>query len=261
MVRFQGSGVISISALLVSSALFTPLSITRAQTAFPSEYGIQIIYPPTEDRGAPERTKGSGSRGCGDYIASDHPTKLAALMPMNNISTTIDAQPSIYLYVPVTKRSQAEFTLYDWTSQNRTPIYQAQLSLTETAGIVKLTLPKQVQLQSDYTYAWNFSIYCSNNPQEAYQYVDGWLQPMSLSTEQLTKREQLRQQPLALAQFYAQAGIWADVLDILSHIRYANPQLWQGFLDSVELGHLAQYSVVNASQLATVDSSKDFIEN
>ncbi len=238
-----------VSALLLSGMVLGSSPITSAQ----------VVYPPTEDRGAPERTSGSGSRGCGDYIVSDDHNELAALMPANNISTTVDPQTSLYFYVPPTQGSQAELTLYDWTNKNRTPVYQTQLSVKQTSGIVKLTLPKTVELKSDNIYVWNFSIYCSSNPNEAYQYADGWLQRVTLTAQQQAQLEQ-RQQPLEQAQLYAEAGIWANALEIVAQLRSSHPQVWQRFLDSVALSHLAQYPMIDYRQVTIAHQNDDFVE-
>ncbi len=234
---------------LLSAVVLGSQHSTKAQTPLELEAVAQVVYPPTEDRGAPSRTKGSGSRdGCGEYVASSETAKLTALTPVNNITTTVDPHPTLYFYVPSVQQAQAELTIYDWTNRVRTPVYQTQLSLKQTPGIVKVTIPETVELKSDQIYAWNFSIYCGSNSAQIDQYVDGWLERVTLSAQQQTQLQHLQQQPLAIAQLYAEAGVWSNALDILAQMRSANPEMWRGFLASVGLNHLEEYPVRDVAE-------------
>ncbi|MGB3536325.1 MAG: DUF928 domain-containing protein [Microcoleaceae cyanobacterium] len=235
-------------SLMLSAVIFSSQQGIQAQTAAVElDWITQVVYPPTEDRGAPSRTTGSGTRGeCSASMANSETDKLTALTPLNNISTTLDPHPTLYFYVPAVQHVQAELTLYNWTKRDRTPVYQTQLSLNSTQGIVKVTLPDTVKLQPNLTYAWNFSIYCDSNPTETAQYVDGWLERVILPHNKQAKLQQLQQQPLAVAQLYAEAGVWNETLEILSQMRLTYPQVWREFLASVELNHLEEYPVINS---------------
>ena len=52
---------------------------------------------------------------------------------------------------------------------------------------------------------------------------------------------------------YARVGIWNEALLGNISLRQEHPKQWQEFLNSVELEHLADFSIV------TIDLSKDFI--
>lgn len=235
--------------LVFSAVIFGSQHTTLAQTPIQLDLIAQVVYPPTEDRGAPSRTTGSGSRSdCGEAVAHSENTKLTALTPLNNVSTTVDPHPTLYFYVPASQPTQAELTLYNWTNRDRTPVYQTQLTLEQTPGIVKVTIPDTVELKSDQIYAWNLSIYCGSNTAQIDQYVDGWIERVSLPNQKQTQLQQLQQQPLAIAQLYAEAGIWNETLEILSQIRSTYPQIWKEFLTSVGLNHLEEYPVVNAAE-------------
>ena len=73
----------------------------------------QVVYPPTEDRGAPSRTTGSGTRDQCSLVGNSAEEKLTALTPLNNVSTTANPHPTLYFYVPTTQSTSAELTLYN----------------------------------------------------------------------------------------------------------------------------------------------------
>jgi hypothetical protein len=233
--------------LWMFSALFlAKQQPTAAQTLIKLEPIAKIVYPPTEDRGAPSRTTGSGSRDECAAVGDSENQKLTALTPINNISTTIDPNPTLYFYIPITESTPAELTVYNWSHRDRTPVYQTQLTLDSTPGIVKITLPQTVELQQNQTYAWNLSIYCNSNSTVVSQYVDGWLERVNLSTDKQAELQQL-QKPLAVAQLYAEAGIWHETLDVLTQLRSSYPQVWKEFLSSVGLKHLEQYPLIESN--------------
>ena len=222
---------------------------TEAQTPVELNLIAEVTYPPTEDRGAPSRTTGSGTRGeCGGSIAHSETEKLTALTPLNNISTTVNPHPTLYFYVPAVEQGTAELTIYNWTKRDRTPVYQTQLTLDQTSGIIKVTVPDTVELKPNLTYAWNLSIYCDSNPAQTAQYVDGWLERVNLPHDKQAQLQQLQQQPLAVAKLYAEAGVWNETLEILSQMRSTYPQIWKEFLASVGLNHLEEYPMINSAE-------------
>jgi hypothetical protein len=234
---------------MLSAVIFGSQHTTLAQMPLKLDSIAQVVYPPTEDRGAPSRTTGSGSRGeCGESVAHSESAKLTALTPLNNISTTVDSNPTLYFYIPGVQPTQAELTIYDWTNRDRTPVYQTQLTLNQIPGIVKVTVPDTVELKSDQIYAWNFSIYCASDIAQIDQYVDGWIERVTLPTQKQAQLQQLQQQPLAIARLYAEAGVWNETLEILSQIRATYPEIWKEFLTSVGLHHLEAYPVINLAE-------------
>jgi hypothetical protein len=234
---------------MLSVVIFGSQHTTLAQMPVELDAIAQVVYPPTEDRGAPSRTTGSGSRGdCGESVASLESSKLTALTPLNNISTTVNPHPTLYFYVPATEQIPAELTIYNLTQKERAPVYQTRFTLPQTSGIVKVAVPKTVELKSDQTYIWNFTIYCDSNFTQAAQYVNGWLERVTLPSQKQAQLQRLQQQPLAIAQLYAEAGIWNETLEILSQIRSTYPQIWKEFLASVGLNHLQEYPLINAAE-------------
>ena len=97
-----------VTALMISSL--------PAQSQISSRKGIQVSikFPPTEDRGAPARTVGAGSRGSTACTNTNTATDnignaLTAITPENNIETTVAPNPTVYVYVPQVIERTAEF--------------------------------------------------------------------------------------------------------------------------------------------------------
>lgn len=110
------------SLILVAEAIAQP----QSQYNLP-QLQVNVTYPPAEDRGAPEQTKGSGSRGaCHNplLVGEQDSPPLTPLMPSNRMITTVNPHPTIYIHIPKTSSQQAEFVLYDWTNRVRKPLYQ-----------------------------------------------------------------------------------------------------------------------------------------
>ncbi|MGL5081000.1 MAG: DUF928 domain-containing protein [Microcoleaceae cyanobacterium] len=208
-----------------------------------------LTFPPTEDRGAPSRTRGSGSRGpCGTAVRAKEPeTPLTALMPANNVGTTVSSNPAVYLYVPETSSNSAEFALYNWTTRDRNSVYEAQVPLAETSGIVKIPLPNSVTLEPENTYVWVFSVVCNPEDRSQDQYVSGWIERVSLKSEQEATIEQA-QQLSEKAALYASAGVWHEALAIVEQLRPTDPKIWEELLDSVGLGQISEQKVTECCQ-------------
>ncbi len=232
------------SLILVSEAIAQP----QSQYSLP-QLQVNVTYPPTDDqRGSPPETKGSGSRGgCQNPLseAKQDSLPVTALMPSNSRVTTVKPHPTIYLYVPQTSSQQAEFVLYDWTNRVRKPLYQAQFSISNASGIMKVNLPESVALQPGSTYVWQFHIICDPNDRSRDQYTEGALERINLTPQQQAKIEQVQQQPLVQAQLYANAGVWSETLEIVEQLRESSPNSWEQLLQSVGLSELAQQPILD----------------
>ncbi len=213
----------------------------------------KIGFPPAPNRGAPERTRGAGSRKptC-DGLEVKIP--LTPLMPENNVGTTIAPNPTIYVYVPEFHNKEAEFLIIDQEAEK--VVYQTRFRIRNTPGIVKITLPNTVELKSDKNYLWHLGIICNPNDQEADEVITGWIERISISPELEAKIEQLKQQPLEQGKLYAEAGIWSESLTILAQLRDVNPRGWVELLESVGLGEIAQNPIFECCQIREPSSTR-----
>ena len=235
---------LSLMGLLVSPTTVNP-SQPISTTQIESHPQLQALkFPPGSQTGAPERTRGAGSRGpCNPLVEEKSGINLTALMPKNNIGTTVSPQPTVYLYVPKTTKQTAEFAVYDWTNRVRKPVYKTNISLPESAGIVKINLPKTVELEPNNTYVWHFGIICDPNQRSLDYYINGWLKRTTLNPETEARLKELEQQPLEQAKLYAESSIWNETLITLEQNREIAPNAWKELLQSVELGVVADSQI------------------
>ena len=219
----------------------------RAQS-FP-QLVVSVQFPKGMDRGAPNRTAGAGSRGGCPSESAEAPVDsmpMTALMPENNVGTTVAPNPTVYVYVPKTQDKEAEFRVID--KQAEKVVYQSKFKLPNQTAIVKLSIPTAVELKTNTDYQWQFYIMCEPENQEQDQMVEGWLERTSLSSEIETKLQEAKQQPLKQAKLYADAGVWNETLNIHVQQRDSEPNEWIKLLDSVGLVGIAQTPIIDCSQ-------------
>ncbi|MEB3339238.1 DUF928 domain-containing protein [Okeania sp.] len=209
---------------------------------------VEFPTPPSRKR-APARKRAGGSRGpCSPIITEKLGIGLTAVMPENNIGTTVSSHPTVYLYVPKTNKQNAEFVLYDLTNENIDPIYETNISLPQSAGIIKVNLPKTVELQPDNTYVWYFGITCDPDKPSLDYYIQGWLQRTSLTSEVKVKLQKLEENPLEKAKLYAELSVWSETITTLEKSRSAYPQAWKKLFQSIGLGEIADSQIFDFSE-------------
>jgi hypothetical protein len=262
-------------AILLSPALviFSSLPVGLRAQPFP-EWKVSLEFPVPGPIGQPEGGSAAGaSRGsCLEDNQKDK-MPLTGLMPIRNklnqitsVATnqtlTVAANPTFFVYVPETTTQSAEylvvaeFSVYDdqhkdvYKTTFRLPtVLSSDLpnSSVSTPGIVKLSLPANVSLETGKTYRWVFQLYCSTanagpnfepNYNENNPFVDGWIQRTELSPDLKTKIEQAT--PLEQTKLYAKARIWSETLMLAAKLRSSNPDEWEELLKSVGLNEIAQ---------------------
>lgn len=241
--------------LSLVSLLVSPTTVNQSQLASktqsqskPQQQAINFP-PPDKEVGAPSRTRGAGSRGpCNPLAGENSGINLTAVMPENNIGTTVSPNPTVYLYIPKSSKQTAEFAVYDWTNRVKTPLYKTNISLPQSAGIVKINLPKTVELQPNNTYVWHFGIICDPNQRSLDYYINGWLKRATLTPETAAKLKELQQQPLEQAKLYAESSVWNETITILEKSREAYPNAWKELLQSVGLGEIADSQIFDCCQ-------------
>lgn len=217
----------------LSPACFILIHILLALPAqsLPNEWKVSVEFPPVPDRGAPDRTAGAGTRGA---------FPLIALSPTNNIVTTVSGNPTLFAYIPKTRAQEAEFAVYD---EEGNTVYQEQLALPETSGIVKLSLPEEICLQVGKDYTWEVTMISDPENPDWNPSLQGWIQRTELNPDLEARLEDA--DPLEKAELYAQASIWSEAINILAQLRDTHPEEWEELLSSVNLGELAQAPLVD----------------
>lgn len=193
-----------------------------------SSIGYSLKFPETSGTGAPERTASGGRRD--QSCMQGGAMSATALVPQNNLVTTVAEKPSLFFYLPVTQAKTAEFVLMD---NQGNELAQKMIKLTDEAGVIEVKFPHSAQLEMNQIYRWELAIIC--NPQDRTQdvFIQGKLQRQELSSALVSQLEtaDLLQQ----AQLYADAGIWHESLAIALKLRDTHPNALAGLLQSVGL--------------------------
>lgn len=206
---------------------------------------VSINFPRTPV-GAPRRAIGGGTRGGGQTSEVSHASYLIVLSPQSNVVTTVSAQPTLFWYIPKTQAKSAEFEVYN--AQGKL-IYQTTLALQGIPGVVKLSLPKTVALETDKEYKWTLTLDDSPEIEGHNRSVRGTLKRTTLTSTQKAQLAAARQ-PLKQAELYAKAGIWQETISILAQLRFDRPSdrninaAWKELLESVELKEIANAPLV-----------------
>ncbi|WP_026098242.1 DUF928 domain-containing protein [Kamptonema formosum] len=234
----QSMGILAgvLAPALVSVASLPP----QLQAEYRPDGRISLEFPPAADRGAPARTAGGGVRG--ENCMEQGATPLTALMPGNNVWTTVVANPTLFVYVPKTNAKEAEFSVLDAQGKD---VYLEKVKLTGEAGVVKVTMPESAELKTGKDYTWSFSIVCNAQERSGDIYVRGVLQRTELSAG--LKSELEKAAPLEQAQIYAKAQVWNETLALLAQLRNSSPQEWEQLLKSVGLEAIAQAPFIGVS--------------
>ena len=260
-------------AILLSPALviFSSLPVGLLAQPYP-ELKVSLQVPEDQNVGQPASTVGAGTRSPSFCPKDNQEGKmpLTGLMPIGNklnqetrVATnqtlTVAASPTFFVYVPETTAKSVKFWLGD-DQDNK--VYETSLQLptvlssdvssssVSTPGIVKLSLPANVSLETGKTYHWEFQLNCppdNNGDASDNPLVEGWIQRTELSSDLKTKIEQAT--PLEQAKLYAKARIWSEALMLAAQLRSSHPAEWEELLKSVGLNEIAQVPLLECCTL------------
>ena len=195
---------------------------------------------------------GSTSEAC----VVENGKSLTVLMPKNNLGTTVTEAPKLYWYVPQTRAQEAEFVLLDEQNEE---VYATMIDLPRSsnapelseAGIMQISLPNNLNgasgaplLEPGQQYTWFLALVCNSDDRSYDETIEGMIERRELDSQLQANIEQ-EDSLVEKANLYAQESIWADALMILADLRESQPQEWESFLDSVDLGNISQEPFVN----------------
>lgn len=201
--------------------------------------------PDNQEVISPEREGQTREKGEASCIQGDLP--LTALTPVDNVITTVSANPSLFWYVPQSSARIATFTLFD-SQKNR--VYRTLLPLKSRSGVMKLSLPSTVSLEPGKNYRWQLTLICNPANLRKDVLVEGTIKRTQLNREQQEKLAQAKQS-IDKAQVYADADVWQETIAIVEQLRREQPnnsmiaQNWKELLESVELEAIADQPLLN----------------
>jgi hypothetical protein len=194
------------------------------------------------DQGSPPDRENGGKRpGCPTIYDN---ISLTALIPQTNYGLTTLERPNFYFYVPYSKNDgvSAEFLLKYYTTQSNTiNIYQQEIELGNTAGIIKINFPDHIQpLIENGIYDFSLTLTCQGTNEQIW--VKSYLQRVTLNSE---IQQQLNKTTLGKKlEIYAQQDLWFDLLNSVAQLYYSNPEneiiknIWQDILQQIELENI-----------------------
>lgn len=208
--------------------------------------------PPPND--SPGNREGSGTHGSCQIADSETDRKpMIALVPEYKVGAqtyvkgkTTVSNPTFWLYLLYSSKTYIEFVLYN---QEDDLVYEAD-SLVEIEGmpgVISFQLPSEVKLELGKNYRWFFNLYCDRGEASRDNFVQGWVQRVSLSSELQNQLEAAN--PLERIALLAQNGIWYDPLTALAQLRDRNPDdetianAWNDLLKSVALEDISQEDI------------------
>ncbi|MEC4807135.1 MAG: DUF928 domain-containing protein [Jaaginema sp. PMC 1079.18] len=215
---------------------------------------LKNFNPP--DRGAPPSTSAGGSRGCATATTdASQPKALSVLSLKQHIPLTLAAHPTFFFYVPSGLESTVEFSLhkFDVTRDRDTEkVYTIELSVPPEGGIISYQLPQTPQhaLEVGQMYHWYVVVPCRDTALVEYDFSDGFIERTNADALPINLNEGLANtdpsDAIALANLYAEAGVWHETLEYLAQARNANPQdtaiqaRWQSLLNTANLGEYSE---------------------
>jgi Domain of Unknown Function (DUF928) len=203
---------------------------------------FRFILP---NEGASGNREGAATRGfCPND--KDKPA-LTAIIPGKNMGLTITDRPTFWFYLPYQPSSTTpvKFTLKN--AQDKV-IYQQNLQLTNTPGVIGVTLPANAPaLEVDKTYEWKL-VACDADS------VIGRIKRVKASAEVMSQLQANTGRDRIL--IYAENGFWYDTLTELIALHRQNSQDkdfqadWENLLksDGVNLANIASEPIVSCCE-------------
>ncbi|MBD2074254.1 DUF928 domain-containing protein [Phormidium sp. FACHB-592] len=229
-------------AARISSSDTSPTHKFALISSSKSGWGDQIIQLAQSGSPPPRKNPGSSvSGGRRDPIVCPQDVNmpktdsgLIALSPTTKPGTALAERPSFLVYVPKTNAKTAEFSLRDAKGRG---VYRTTLALSDTSGILSLSLPAQAPpLKVGEQYTWFFAIVCDPNRRLSDRFVTGMVQRIEFDPVRLG---QIQQAPLReQVALYQKADAWYDTLAALLELQRTQPNdssihtLWNKFLQA-----------------------------
>jgi hypothetical protein len=229
----------------------------------------KLVSPPTRRGTASGRSRGGAIRGnCKAGIADEKPASrsqsampksggthdLVALIPKDNLGSTVAANPTFWFYIPtfwfvpttttapsapLTQVKVGQFMLTDdrgeWMFQQ--PI---SVQLPERSGLAQFKLPEDQafwksgkSLEVGKRYNWFFAIVCDTKQPAKNPSVRGWVErvaPPAKLEAQLAKVPAAEQYMV-----YVENGDWHESLRLLAENRQSAKPGWEALLKQLDL--------------------------
>lgn len=165
---------------------------------------------------------------------------MLAVMPESFYGTTVEAHPTILVYVPQSDADEAVFSLKD---ESRNTVYETSVTVPVTGGILAIEMAEDAPaLTVGENYQWYVAIKVEEDLSPSSPFVDGWVKRIELSaalSESLQQRDVIAQ-----IKALGASGVWYDTVARLAKLADDRDDAvvanhWYELLESVGLDAIA----------------------
>lgn len=166
-------------------------------------------------------------------------TSMLAVMPDSFFGKTVEARPTVMVYVPASNASEAVFSLKD---EMKSSVYEMTVPIPASGGIVAVKLPLDApELVLNQNYQWYLALKIDGAIKPASPFVDGWVRRVVPNSEMAVLEDK---SAIAEIEELGSNGIWYDTAAKLAALRVAQndeaiSEHWYELLESVGLAELA----------------------
>lgn len=170
---------------------------------------------------------------------------MRALLPDSFYGKTLEARPTILVYIPPSNAYSAVFSL---KNEAKDTLYETTLLVPETGGVISVQIPDEApELAIAQNYQWYVALEIDGALAPASPFVEGWVRriaPSSQLAQTLSQSDELSRVAALGA-----SGIWYDTAAQLASLQVAqeNDVLsdhWTELLESVGLADIAAAPIV-----------------
>lgn len=205
------------------------------------------FFSPPPDATSPQGAAGGASRSNAYGEAASLPTatekSMLAVMPDSFFGKTVEARPTILVYIPASNASEAVFSMKDEVKDS---VYEMTIPVPASGGVVAVKLPSDApELTVDQNYQWYLALKIDGSLKPGSPFVDGWVKRVSQNDEMAAAGSD------AIAEISALGanGIWYDTAAKLAALQVgqadeAMSHHWYELLESVGLADIAAAPIV-----------------
>lgn len=194
---------------------------------------------PSERNRAPRRTNSGSTRNPSCETANN----LISLTPHQEIGRTSQARPNVLIHLPTALPRKAVFSI----SSEEKDYQKAAVHLPQTAGIVSLPLPAEIQdLAAGKQYQWSLVVLCHDELRPDSPVLNGWIETQSTLTAAFPSSAP----SLETAAHYRDEALWYDMIAMLAQLKIGQPnndavhQAWRNVLERHNLEALSDEPIV-----------------
>lgn len=258
---------------LLSLAFVLPLLTVSAlsnQPTLASTRNKQVTFAPRKDQPRPKYTVGGGRRSeekCPqDRLQNSANPQVKSvsrlLTPLvpgkellpgqeREVQFTMNARPTLLVYIPSTRAKAIEVTLYVQENRREKGVYQTMSKLPPSPGIMRITLPPEAPaLEVGRDYKWSVALACqTRRPAPSDPFTERLIRRIEPGAELVSKLKQTT--GLGRAALYGEAGFWYEMVAELADLRQAKPEdgaissNWLNLLQTAGFGELAEVPLRN----------------